>query len=133
VILDDVWCIYCKFAQKGQEKNKQTGICWKIMTDMKLTHTHTHIHILCCLNNYICYSTCLVTDECHATIMWPREMCDRSIPIIDEFNAPPALILDPNKDDAWAVTWGQFLVWFIPLHQNNLKQQWLSNYNIFSC
>jgi hypothetical protein len=27
VILDDVWCIYCKFAQKGQEKNKQTGIC----------------------------------------------------------------------------------------------------------
>jgi hypothetical protein len=31
--------------------------------------------------------------------MRPREMCDRSVPIIDEFNAPPALILDPDEDD----------------------------------
>jgi hypothetical protein len=35
--------------------------------------------------------------------MRPREVCDRSVSIIDEFNAPPALILDPNKDDARAV------------------------------
>jgi hypothetical protein len=56
--------------------------------------------------------------------MWPREMRDRSVSIIDELNAPPALIFDPDEDDAWAIAWGQLLVRLIPLHQDHLQQQW---------
>ena len=56
----------------------------------------------------------LITDESHSSIVRPREADDWRVSIVDEFNGPPALILNPNKYDAGRVARCKFLIGFIP-------------------
>ncbi len=56
----------------------------------------------------------LITDESHSSIVRPREADDRRVSIVDEFNGPPALILNPNEYYAGGVTRSKLLIGFIP-------------------
>lgn len=40
--------------------------------------------------------------------------------IINQFNWPPAVVLDPHEDDSSNVAGCQLLVWFVPLNKDHL-------------
>ena len=63
----------------------------------------------------------LVTDERHPPVMWPGEGGDRGAPVVDELDAPPPLVLDPDKDDPRGVAAGELLVRLVPLHHRHLN------------
>ena len=58
----------------------------------------------------------LVADEGHPSVMRPREVGDGRAAVVDELDAPAALVLDPDEDDAGAVAGGQLLVGLVPAH-----------------
>jgi len=62
----------------------------------------------------------LVADERHAAVVRPRKVSHRRVAIIDQLDAPPALVFDPHENDAGAVARRQLLVRLVPLHQNHL-------------
>ena len=53
--------------------------------------------------------------------MRPREADDWRVPVVDELDRPPALVLDPHEDDARGVARGQLLVRLVPSHQSHLS------------
>lgn len=61
-----------------------------------------------------------VANECHAAIVWPREMCDWCVTVVYQFNGPSSLVFDPHENDASAIARCQLLVRFIPFHQRHL-------------
>ena len=65
--------------------------------------------------------TCLVADESHPAIMGPGEGVDRSVPVVDQLNAPPSFVLNPHEDDASGVTRCKLLVRFVPFHHRYLQ------------
>lgn len=54
--------------------------------------------------------------------MGPSKADHRRVPVVDELDGPPALVLDPHKDDSGSITGGQLLVGFVPLDQGDLIQ-----------
>lgn len=47
-------------------------------------------------------------------------MRDGCAPVVDQLDAPAALVLDPDEDDAGAVAGRQLLVRLVPLHHDHL-------------
>lgn len=39
----------------------------------------------------------LITYQCHATVMRPREMCYRCVSIVYKFNRPSSFVFDPYE------------------------------------
>lgn len=52
--------------------------------------------------------------------MRPREVGDRSIPIIYQLNGPTALVFDPDEDNARTIARRQLLVRLIPFDQDDI-------------
>ena len=55
--------------------------------------------------------------------MGPGEADDRGVAVVDELDGPPALVLDPDEDDAGGVARGQLLVRLVPPNQGDLEQK----------
>lgn len=49
-------------------------------------------------------------------------MRDRGAAVVDELDAPAALVLDPHEDHARTVAGSQLLVRLVPFHQDHLRQ-----------
>ena len=62
----------------------------------------------------------LIADERHSAIVGPGEVGDWRAAVVDQLDAPAALVLDPDEDDAGAVAGRQLLVRLVPPHQHNL-------------
>lgn len=43
-----------------------------------------------------------------------------SIAVVDQLDAPPSFVANPDEDDAGCVASGQLLVRLVPPHQTNL-------------
>ena len=67
--------------------------------------------------------THLVAYKGHPAIVAPRKVSHRRAPIVDELDAPPALVLYPHENDARAVASRQFLVGLVPLHHRHLRKE----------
>ena len=63
----------------------------------------------------------LVAYERHPAVVRPGEADDGRGPVVDELDAPPTLVLDPDEDDAGGVAGGQLLVGLVPPHEGHLQ------------
>lgn len=54
--------------------------------------------------------------------MQTNKMTNLAVSVIDEFNGPATFMLDPDEDDTSAVTGGESLIRFVPLHQYYLHK-----------
>lgn len=63
----------------------------------------------------------LIANESHSPVVGPTEVGNPRVAVVDQLDAPPAFVLDPNKYYAWTVARGQLLIRFVPFHQNHLK------------
>lgn len=54
--------------------------------------------------------------------MRPGEVRDGSAAVVDQLDAPAALVLDPHEDDARAVARCQLLVRLVPFYQYHLRK-----------
>ena len=63
----------------------------------------------------------LVADEGHPAVMRPGEGGDRSVPVVDQLDAPAAFVLYPDENNSSGVTGGQLLIRFIPFYHRNLQ------------
>ena len=46
------------------------------------------------------FSIYLVADERHPAVVGPGEGADRSVPVVDQLDAPPSFVLYPDKNNS---------------------------------